>query len=83
MEDKITNGVGTLDREIVVVPGLQEPGVCDIYKLASGLISPELEKLAIRGKLWQGIIPDVSIPCIQSRNRLPCNSVANPPTSLE
>jgi hypothetical protein len=46
IENEVADRVCALDRERVVIPGIQEPGVFGGQKVASPLISPELEQTA-------------------------------------
>ena len=41
-EDEISNGVGPLDRELIVVEGVEEPWVLGLYEDSRVLVCPEL-----------------------------------------
>lgn len=44
VEDKVSNGVCSLDGEGVIVPGLQEPGVFGLDEVARRVVGPELQE---------------------------------------
>lgn len=46
IENKIANRVSALNRERVVVPGIQQGGVFGRDEVTSCLVGPELEKCA-------------------------------------
>ena len=91
MQNKIANRVCTLDREGVVVPDIDEPGVLVGEEVTSRLVRPQLDRTVSEVQYSLTTDPRPNdilwwaryLPCIRSPNKLPCNSVASGPICLE